>query len=75
MEPNENNDHAYQRGETIFDRCEDDLKNLTDILNQQEQINTFFEICKQKLMHILSFIQLASSFYLVYHRYLSNITI
>ena len=34
-----------------------------------------FEICKQKLMHILSFIQLAFSFYLVYHRYLSNITI
>ena len=26
IEPNEDNEKAYQRGETIFDQCEDDRK-------------------------------------------------
>ena len=33
IEPNENNQQAYQRGETIFDQCEDDLRNINDIFN------------------------------------------
>ena len=28
IEPNETNDKAYERGESIFDNCENDLKNI-----------------------------------------------
>ena len=53
IEPNENDEKAYQRGETIFDRCEDDLKNLTEIIQQQEEIDEFFEHCKQNKAKLL----------------------
>ena len=46
-EPNETNEQAYRRGETIFDRCYDDLENLTTIIEQESNIVEFFEICKQ----------------------------
>ena len=31
-EPNEDNEQAYKRGETIFDQCEEDIRNLTEIV-------------------------------------------
>ena len=46
-EPNESNEQAYKRGETIFDQCEEDIRNLTEIIEQQEQMNNFFEKCKE----------------------------
>ena len=52
-EPNESNDQAYQRGETIFDKCEDDLKNLNEILEQENNIIQFFEKCKQNKNKLL----------------------
>ena len=30
-EPNEDNEKAYKRGETIFDKCQQDIQNLTEI--------------------------------------------
>ena len=53
IEPNESNDQAYQRGEVIFDRCEDDLRNLNEIIEQQEEINKFFEKCKQNKIQLI----------------------
>ena len=47
IEPNETNEQAYRRGETIFDRCYEDLENLTTIIEQEQNIIDFFEICKQ----------------------------
>ena len=47
VEPNENYDKAYRRGETIFDKCEDDLKNITEILEKETEINEFFTKCKE----------------------------
>ena len=47
IEPNENNEQAYKRGEIIFDKRQDDIRNLNEILNQQEAINKFFEKCKE----------------------------
>ena len=51
-EPNEDNEQAYKRGESIFDQCEDDIRNLTEIIEQQKEMNNFFKKCrenKQKL--------------------------
>ena len=43
IEPNENNQQVYRRGETIFDKCEEDIRNLTEIIEQQTQMNNLFE--------------------------------
>ena len=47
VEPNEHHQEAYKRGETIFDRCEDDIKNISEILEKKNQVLEFFEICQQ----------------------------
>ena len=47
VEPNEDNEKAYKRGETIYDRCEYDLKNIREIIEKKEQIDTFFRICQE----------------------------
>ena len=47
VEPNEDNEKAYKRGETIFDQCEEDIKNLNELINKQNEINDFFELCKK----------------------------
>ena len=53
-EPNESNDKAYRRGETIFDQCEKDIENLTEIIYQQEDINKFFEKCKENKIKLIA---------------------
>jgi predicted transcriptional regulator len=53
IEPNENYQHAYKRGETIFDKCEDNLRNLNEIIEQQDEINKFFEKCKQNKIKLI----------------------
>ena len=52
-EPNESNEKAYRRGETIFDQCENDLRNLNEIVDQQDEINNFFEKCKQNKIKLI----------------------
>ena len=47
VEPNETNEKAYKRGESIYDRCEYDLKNIREIIEKKEQIDTFFRICQE----------------------------
>ena len=46
-EPNEDNEEAYKRGEIIFDKCQQDIQNLTEIIEQQKEMNNFFEKCKE----------------------------
>ena len=53
IEPNENYQHAYQRGETIFDQCEDDIRNLTEIIEQQKEMNNFFKKCRQNKQKLI----------------------
>ena len=53
-EPDETNEEAYQRGETIFDRCEDDLRNLKDVLERENEIILFFEKCKENQQKLFS---------------------
>ena len=48
------NEEAYQRGETIFDRCEDDLRNLKDVLERENEIISFFEKCKENQQKLFS---------------------
>ena len=48
IELNEDNEQAYRRGETIFDQCEDDLRNLNQIIEFQDQINKFFKKCEER---------------------------
>ena len=47
IEPNEDHNKAYKRGETIYDRCEDDIKNISEILEKKNQVLEFFETCQQ----------------------------
>ena len=35
---NEDNQQLYQRGETIYDQCEDDLNNLKEVLEKEKEI-------------------------------------
>ena len=53
IEPLESNQQAYKRGETIFDKCEDDLKNLIAIIEKQEELNKFFEKCKENKVKLI----------------------
>ena len=53
-EPHETSEEAYQRGETIFDRCEDDLRNLKDVLERENEIILFFEKCKENQQKLFS---------------------
>ena len=46
-EINEDNEQAYKRGETIFDQCEENLRNLNEIIQQERNIIEFFEKCKE----------------------------
>ena len=52
-EPNEDNVQAYKRGESIFDKCQQDIRNLTEIIEQQEQMNNFFEKCKENKIKLI----------------------
>ena len=53
IEPNEDQNDAYKRGERIFDQYEDDLKNITELINQEKEINEFFMKCKQNKQKII----------------------
>ena len=53
IEPNEDYDQSYRKGEIIFDQYEDDIRNLNEIIIKQNEINKFFKKCrdnKQKLI-------------------------
>ena len=52
-EPNEDNEQAYKRGESIFDQCEDDIRNLTEIIEQQKEMNNFFKKCRQNKQKLI----------------------
>ena len=53
IEPNEDHQQAYKRGETIFDRCEDDIRNISEILEKKDQIDKFFETCQQNKQQLI----------------------
>ena len=53
IEPNESYEKAYQRGETIFDKCEDDLKNLDELLEKKNQVIEFFETCQENKVNLI----------------------
>ena len=42
IEPNEDQNKAYKRGETIYDKCEDDLRNISNIIDKETEIIEFF---------------------------------
>ena len=46
-------DQSYQRGERIFDQCENDIRNLNEILGHENNIIEFFETCKQNKLKLL----------------------
>ena len=51
----ESNSQSYQRGESLFDQSEENLKNINEILEKEKEINQFFILCKenkQKLLNI-----------------------
>ena len=47
IEEDESNEDNYQKGETIFDQCENDVKNIEDILEKENEIVTFFSKCRE----------------------------
>ena len=49
-EPNEDNQEAYRRGETIFDRSEKDIENLTEIIGlKKKSINSLKNVDRVKI--------------------------
>ena len=39
-----NQQESIKRGERIFDRCKDDTKNISELLEKKKQIDTFFKM-------------------------------
>ena len=60
IEPNEDQNNAYKRGERIFDQYEDDLKNITELINKEKEVNEFFMKCKEnkQKIHLLVEVEL-----------------
>ena len=52
-EPNEENEVAYARGEMIFDDSDDDLKNITELLEKEDDIIDFFVKCRENKQKLL----------------------
>ena len=46
-DPDDTFEQAYHKGETIFDQQQEDIRNLTEIIDQEEEIIKFFTICKE----------------------------
>ena len=46
-DPDDTFEQAYNKFEEIFDRQQQDIRNLKEVMDKQEGINAFFEICKQ----------------------------
>ena len=55
IEPNENKDKAYKRGETLFDQFDENLSNLNQIINKENEMNKFFEKCKQNKQILIEY--------------------
>ena len=53
VEPNEDQNNAYKRGERIFDQYEDDLKNITELIKKEKEVNDFFMKCKENKQKII----------------------
>ena len=53
IEPNEDQNNAYKRGERIFDQYEDDLKNITELIKKEKEVNEFFIKCKENKQKII----------------------
>ena len=52
---NETNENAYKRGEGIFDQFDENLTNINIILKQENEINTFFNECKENKQKIIDY--------------------
>ena len=53
IEPNEDQNNAYKRGERIFDQYEDDLKNITELIKKEKEVNEFFAKCKENKQKLI----------------------
>ena len=53
IEPNEDQNNAYKRGEKIFDQYEDDLKNITELIKKEKEVNEFFTKCKENKQKLI----------------------
>ena len=53
IEDGENYEDAYQRGEAIFDCCEDNLRNLLEILNHKNELMQLFKNQKKMLIWLV----------------------
>ena len=49
----ESSEESFQRGEILFNQCDENLKNITKIIEQEEQINNFFTICKHNKQKLI----------------------
>ena len=47
IEPNENNQIAYRRGETIYDKCDHEIGYISTILNKEHEILQFLKNVKK----------------------------
>ena len=52
-EPNEHYQEVCKRGENTYDRWEDDIENISEILEKKEQIDKFFETCQQNKINLI----------------------
>ena len=51
----ETNNQAFQRGETIFDQSEENLRNLNEIIEKEQKIIEFFSLCKENKKRIIDY--------------------
>ena len=53
QQENEANEKAYKRGETIFDQFDENLNNINLIIEKENEINQFFDKCKENKTKII----------------------
>ena len=46
-DPDDTFEQAYNKGEAIFDRRQEDIRNITELIDQEEEIIKFFAKCKE----------------------------
>ena len=51
----ETDEHAYKRGEGIFDQIDENVRNINKIIHKEQDILTFFSLCKSNKEKLIDY--------------------
>ena len=54
IEEDENHQESIKRGERMFNRCKDDTKNISELLEKKKQIDKFIKTCQQNKQQLIN---------------------